>query len=74
MRSSFAAARRYCSATVRLPEDSRPWAVSTRGVESSNVANAIDKRCDFGNEIRDLTHAAKEAGMKLILGLGYRSG
>jgi hypothetical protein len=73
-RSSFAAARRYCSATVRFPEDSRPWPGSTRVAESSKTANATDKRCDFGNEIIDLTHAAKEAGMKLILGMGYRGG
>ena len=74
MRSWFAAASRYCSATVRFPEDSRLWAGRTRVVESSSVANARVLRCDFGNEIRELTHAAKEAGMKLILGLGYRGG
>ena len=72
MRSWFAAARRYCSATVRFPEDSRLWDVRARGVESSNAANARNQTYDFGNEIRDLACDPRGADMKVILGSGCR--
>jgi hypothetical protein len=72
MRSWFAAAKRYCSATVRFPEDSRFCAGRALEVESSAVANVSNQTHDFGNEIRDLARDAKETGMNVILGLGCR--
>ena len=77
MRSWLAAARRYCSATVRFAKESKVWAWLWAGrrcaAASSRVASAKGRRREFCNEIRELAYAAREADMKVILGLGCRS-
>ena len=71
MRSSFAAARRYCSATERFG-DSKLWAETVCDA-ANNITNASSHRWDFDNEIRDLADAAKGACIKAILGMGCRA-